>query len=476
MPDLLGATNPVPGQERNVIIQQRPENDKIQNIVDPGRVTRPDNRTEQQDNNLSGDGKILYNSNFQVFLKRLRATPELADSLRKILSGFSQTTVLSGIQEGTASEMSELVSMLHMDEAEMLRFFASQLKSGTQFGGAFFTILRNAYNRAGSDSVRGDILQFLKCYVDFFSSDHLQGNILGNLSRMAGAMPGSWSEKLMDLTQQLNQLMQSGNRQQAVQLLQRNIFPYVSSYISRSHDMGIPRQLLTHLMLDVARYENGTQENLLEAFHQVRGYGTLKRQLSPIDDKTLMMLLQTSRADKTSSAVQFADKLTKAAAQALRGGGESQEVQQAYQEIMRAVLLNESVYMPLNHYIFPLVMDGKALFSEMWIDPDAENGEQGSRDGNPGRVIKCLFKMDVEGLGMIDVVLMSKDKDVDIQLSCSEQILPFSKKIEEGIQTILRRNDLKPVRVAVRRMDRPVTITEVFPKIYERKDSINVKV
>lgn len=475
MPDLLGATNPVPGQERNMPIQLQPERDKIENIANPDRVNRPGDRTEQQDNNLNGDGKIHYSSNFQVFLKRLRATPELTDSLRKILSSLAQTTVSSGIQEGTASEIAELLPMLHMDEAELLQFLTSQIKTGTQFGGALFTILRNAYNRAGSESVRGDILQFLKCYVDYFSSSHLEGNILSNLSRMASAMPGSWAEKLNAMTEQLNQLMHSGNKEQVIQLLQRSIFPYVSSYIGRSHDMGLPRQLLTHLMLDLARYENGTEENLLESFHQIRGYGTLKRQLAPIDDKTLMLLLQTSRADKNSAAVRFADQLAKAASQALRGG-DSQEVQQAYQEIMRAVLLNESVYMPLNHYILPMIMNGRALFSEMWIDPDAGNGERGNLDDRPGRTIKCLFKMDVEGLGMIDVVLLSKEKDVDIQLSCSEQILPFSRKIEQGIDEILRRNDLKPVRVAVRKMDRPVTLTEVFPKIYERKDSINVKV
>ncbi len=474
MPDLLGATNPVPGQDRNTIIQPRPDQQKIPNIVDPTRVTRPDGRTEQQDNNLAGDGMIRYDSNFQVFLKRLRATPELADSLRKILSSLGETTVMSGIQEGTASEMSQLLSSLHMDEAEFLKFFTGQIKSGTQFGGALFTILRNAYNRAGSENVRNDILQFLKCYVDYFSSGHLEGNILSNLNRMAGAMPSSWAQKLSDMTQQLSQLMEGSDKQQALQLLQRGIFPYVSSYISRSHDMGLPRQLLTHLMLDVARYENGTHENVLETFHQIRGYGTLRQQLAPIDDKSLMMLLQTSRADKNSPAVRFADQLAKAAAHALRGGsGESQEVQQAYQEIMRAILINESVYMPLNHYFLPLFQDGKALFSEMWIDPDADRDADNGRRGN---TVKCLFKIDVEGLGMVDVILVSRDKEVDIQLNCSAQMIPFTKKIEEGIDSILRRNDLKPVRVAVRKMDRPVTLTEVFPKIFERRDSINVKV
>lgn len=475
MPDLLGATNPVPGHERNAIVHLPPEQEKIPNIADPGRVSRPEGRTEQQDNNLNGKGNIRYDSNFHVFLKRLRSAPDLTDSLQKIISYAENVVVSSGIKEGSASELSELITMMKMDEAELMQFFLSQIKAGTQFGGALFTVLRNAYNRSNSESVQNDILQFLKCYVDYFSSSHLEGNILGDLAKMASSMPASWAEKLNAMTEQLTELFQSGNKEQSVQLLQRNVFPYMNSYISRNHDMGLPRQVLTHLMLEVARYENGTQENLLEAFHQIRGYGMLKKQLAPIDDRTLMMLLQSGRADSQSPAVRFADQLAKAAAQAMRGG-EHPDVQQAYQEIMRAVLINESVYMPLNHYMLPLEMDGRHLFSEMWIDPDAGSNESDKNSGRKENVIKCLFKLDVENLGMIDVVLLSRDKDVDIQLNCSDHLLTFSQKIEQGIDAILRKNDLKPVRVTVRKMDHPLTLTEVFPKIYERKDSLNVKV
>ena len=41
---------------------------------------------------------------------------------------------------------------------------------------------------------------------------------------------------------------------------------------------------------------------------------------------------------------------------------------------------------------------------------------------------------------------------------------------------ILVKNELNPSRVLVRRMERPVTLTEVFPKIYEGKNSVNVKI
>ncbi len=475
MPDLLGATNPVPGHDRGVVnrnVQLPQDNNRIQNVVDPGRVSRPDRRTDQQDNNLQGQTKVRYDSNFQVFLKRLRETPDMAESMRTIFA--ERDAVLSGIHEGTAQELSELITFLQMDEAQLLKFLLGQIKYGTQFGGALFTLLRNAYNRADSDSVRSDILRFLKSYADFFSTDHIKGNILRDLNGMAGAMPGSWAEKLRAMTEQLEQLMEAGNRKDALLLLQRQVFPYMSQYVSRSHDMGLARSLLSMLALNVSRYENGSEESMLEGFHQLKGYGTLKAQLGQIDDPSLLLLLERGRIDPNSSAARFADQLTQAANRAMHGAGTA-ETQQAFQEIIRAMLINESVYMPLNHYLLPLQMDGKTLFSELWVDPDAED-EQKEQQGRGERTVKCLFKMDVESLGMIDVVLVSRGADVDMQVSCSGQALQFSKQIEQGINEILRRNELTPVRVTVRRMERPAALTDVFPQIFERRDSMNVKV
>ena len=52
MPDLLGVTNAVPGNDSNLINRNMPSipNDpRLQNAPDPTRVTRSDNRSERQD-------------------------------------------------------------------------------------------------------------------------------------------------------------------------------------------------------------------------------------------------------------------------------------------------------------------------------------------------------------------------------------------------------------------------------------------
>ncbi len=475
MPDILGATNPVPGYDKaisNRNIPVSPENTQIQNIPDPSRVGRTDGRTEQQDSTLQGDGHVRYDSNFQTFLQRLRQTPGMGESLSKIFAGGERTIVSSGMGDGIAEEMAKIIEMLRLSGEDLLEFLKAQFRSETRFSGALFALLRTAYAKAASEGVRTDILRFLKCYVNFSSSAHIEESMLRNLAKMADAMPGSWAAKLQQLSARLENGIAAGDRQGSLLLLQREIFPYMAGYVERTHDMGLPRVLLNLLALDVARYENGAQENLLEAFHQLTGYGTLRDQLGNIDDRSLLALLKNSQFDLNSNAVQFSNHLAAAAARALRGEG-SAEIQQAFSNLVSAMLINESVYMPINHYLMPLEWNGRLLFSELWVDPDAEEGER--KKGSRRNSVKILFKMDVQTLGCFDVIFTSQGNEADIRIMCPEKVLPFSKQIEQSLSEILTRNGLVPSKVMVRKLERPVTLTEVFPKIFERRNSINVK-
>ena len=475
MADLLGATNPVPGYDNTITnrnIPVSPDNTQIQNVPDPSRVTGADNRTEQQDSGQAGAGQIRYDSNFQTFLQQLRRSPGVTQSLSSLLVREG-TVVASGMSEGIAEEISQAMALLKMDQGELLQFLSAQMKAGTRFGGALFALLRNAYARAGSDGVRGDILEFLKSYSDYSSTAHIEGNLVRNLAGMADAMPASWGDKLRELLAQLENGIATGDRRGNIALLQQEVFPFMSAYVSQTHDMGTPRELLSLLALDLARYENGSEDKLTEAFRQLAGYGTLKGMLGGIDDRALLKLLQGSQVSKDSPAAQFADHLAAAAARALRGEG-SAEVQQTFRNLVSAMLINESVYMPLNHLLIPVELDGRKLFSELWVDADAEEKKGGKGQGE--KCMRFLFKLDVQDVGLFDVILTSREKEVDVAVACPPGVAPFSRQIEQAVSQILARNDLTPAGVSVRKMERPVTLTEVFPKIFEGKNSVNVKV
>jgi hypothetical protein len=245
----------------------------------------------------------------------------------------------------------------------------------------------------------------------------------------------------------------------------------MSRYVDATHDMGTPRQLLSAMVLDLARYENGSEEHLLESYHLLGNYGALKN-LASLDDQAILQLLHSSsQVQQNDPAQQFADHLAAAASKALSGEGNA-ENQQLLRQLVDAILINESVYMPVAHYMIPLQWNDRMLFSELWVDPEAQSDTGGGRE----KTTKFLFKIDVQGVGLFDIILTNQNRNVNLSVSCPESVASFSDQIETALSQILTRNGLTPTGVRVRKMQRPVTLTEVFPKIFERKNSVNVKV
>ena len=238
--------------------------------------------------------------------------------------------------------------------------------------------------------------------------------------------------------------------------------------------MGLSRSLISMLALDVARYENGSEDSLLQAFHQMLGGSGLRDKLGALSDEALLRLLDSTSFARASEGDQFAAQLARAAQKALQGGA-GNEVQEAFRNIISAFLVNESVHMPLNHILLPLEWDGKMVFSEMWVDPDAEENLKRGR-GDKENVMRFLFKIDIQSLGFFDMVLTCQGERVDVQVFCPERVAPFSQLVQGELSRIIADNGLSAGAVQVQQMDRPLTISGVFPKIFEGGSSVNVTV
>ena len=475
MPDLLGVTNAVPGNDANLINRNMPSipNDpRVQNATDLNRVSRPDNRAERQDAGETGSQAARYDSNFITFLQRMSETPGLARTMAELLRSYQGTRVSSGMEEGIAVEMSALLEMLKMDEKAFSAFFRSQMDLSRRFSGPLFNILREAFGNSGSEVLRGNILQFLKRYSDYSSSQHVQGNLLRTLTRLTRAIPASYGNQLLAMVSELEGKMGAGDRSGALKLLQGSIMPFLAGYTSRTNDMGLSRALISLLALDVARYESGSKEGVMQAFRQLGGSAMLREKLGGVSEVDLLRLLERSRFGQASGSDRFADQLAQTAQRALRGGSGA-EVQYAFRNIVSAFLINESVYMPLTHLVLPLEWQGKMMFSELWVDPDAENNLKNGR-GDRDNVVRFLFKMDIQDLGFFDIVLTCQRENVDLQIFGPPAVADFAGTVQGEMGRILSENGLKPVGVQVQAMERPLDVSAVFPKIFEGENSINV--
>ncbi len=490
MPGLLGPTTPVPNYDNTSQVKLPPPNPNdtsIQNVVDPSKVVRPDRRTEQQD---AGNATLAqrYESNFMTFVQRLRNSPELAPAFMMVMQGQG-LQVTSNLRSGFAAELAQFMEFLQMDETKLPAFLKEQFQTGTKFSGPLFQILRTAYNNTRSGMLQNDILQFLKKYSDFASTGHLEGKILRTVENMARALPSRWSDQMLQNEAELENGVSAGDRQGNLKLLREQVFPLVSKYVSLTHDHGRARGLLSMLALDVARYENGSPQGLLMSMRHLASSGVLPEKFTELSDDELLQILKNTNFFKVMDADEnayndnnetghvssFASRLAELTNNALKGEG-GVEQQDAFRNILSSILINESVYMPLNHIMLPLEWNDRLMFSEMWVDPDADKDNQGgySDDGPPQ--LRVLIKMDVEGLGAFDLLLNAKGQDVALQLSCPPAVADLAGKMSEKMTDILERNGFQPGMVSVTAMNRPVTVSEVFPKIFERKTGVNVKI
>ena len=115
------------------------------------------------------------------------------------------------------------------------------------------------------------------------------------------------------------------------------------------------------------------------------------------------------------------------------------------------------------------------MYSELWVDPDAEDKEQdGKRQGD--NKIQFLFKLDVQSLGFLEMTLAARDDQVELNVYGPEAVERNGTVIAEDLRDILASYGLTGKTVKVARRERPLTLTEVFPDIFEGKRSVNVKV
>ena len=471
MQNITSVTNPVPGQEGNTYRSPITPNDpQIQNIPDPSRVGRADARSDRQDT-ANMNAARRFDSYFRAFIQELRASGSISETGLHFLISQAGKLVTSGMTAGIGEELAQFLQMIQVQPEQLLDLLKNQVGSGQRFTGPLFDTLRSALGKHPSDGLKNDIAQFLRRYNNFSSTAHIARNMQRTIRQMSWFMPERFGSTLQTQLSQLDGLLGKGDRAGALKLLQNTLIPYMSDYVSQMHDRGIARSLLSMLLLDITRFENGSPENMLQSFYQLLGYSSIRDQFSGMDAQELRALLEQSALATQRTENPLADRLSSLSAQAVRGDGGA-ELRQTLQALMDSILVNQSVYMPLAHAMLPVEMDGRMMFSELWVDPNDESGGASSS----GKTMRLLLKFDIQELGLFDLVLTMHGDTVEANLHCPPALGAFSRMFEEKMTELAARNGLKAAAARVSPMDRPLTISEVFPKIFERMDSINVSI
>lgn len=452
------------------------DNAAVRNAVDPTRVVRADGRDgEQAGDSAQNDvlGAINYESNYSAFIKGLGESQDLAQTLERLL--FTDTSIFqaSGNTEITAL-VDQFLMSLRMDSPEdLLQFLQGQQELQARFSGEFFHKIRTLMTQSSSESLKDAILAFLKGYNNYASGSHLLQQMHSLTEDIEQLMLRSFREEFRELARAMNWDAANGDTSENAGVLNGRLIPFLSRYISQTHDYGAVRDATMLLIFNAVRYQNGDEGRLLQLFDRMLDDRDFARLFQGEEQSTLEQLLQTgadAAAAQKPVMAEFADSLAKLLLHGANGQAGLENVQQFY-TIMNGMLMNESVYMPLLHFMIPFQYEDNNVVSEMWIDPDARRGS-----AEEGRKIKLFLKFDIQSLGKFELVMTLQDRESKMQLFVPPHLAKQDKQIQTDVSEILKKNGIRLGQFSVYGRVRDRKVTEVFPEIREKETTINVRI
>ncbi len=448
----------------------------IRNPVDPTRVVRADGRDGEQTGNTAQNdiyNVIDYESNYGAFIKGLGESGDLAGALERLL--LSDASVLQGAGNAEISALvDQFLMSLRMDSPEdLLNFLQGQQELQARFGGDFFNKLRSLLMQNSSESFQDTVLAFLKGYNNYASGSHLLQQMHSLTEDIEQLMLRSFREEFRGLADSMNWNAANGDTAGNAGILNGRLIPFLSSYISRTHDYGAVRDATMMLIFNAVRYQNGEEGRLAQLFERLmenRDFASLFQGEEQESLSRLLSMGADAAASQKPVMAEFADNLANLLLRGANGQAGLEHVQQFY-TIMNGMLMNESVYMPLLHFLIPFQYEDNNVVSEMWVDPDAKKNSE-----DEGRKIKLFLKFDIQSVGKFELVMTLQDRESKMQLYVPTHLAKRDKQIQTDVSEILKKNGIRLGQISIRGRVRDRKVTEVFPEIREKETTINVRI
>lgn len=141
--------------------------------------------------------------------------------------------------------------------------------------------------------------------------------------------------------------------------------------------------------------------------------------------------------------------------------------------LLQSLLNAPGVFTPLAHYILPLDVDGTKAFGELWVDNDENNP-----NNTPGtqRNYHLFLTFDVESIGRFELDMYALGDEVNLALlyppRFEKEVDPMKERINKVIRNIgytTRAFETAPLKT-------PHNLTEIFPKIVDKRTTLNTRV
>ncbi len=139
-------------------------------------------------------------------------------------------------------------------------------------------------------------------------------------------------------------------------------------------------------------------------------------------------------------------------------------------DIMQGLLTAPGVFTPLLHYLVPIDDNGVKAFGELWADPDAEN-RNGAKESK--HMFLCF---EIENIGYFELNIQTQDNKLYTELLCPPGTSGIFGSLKGRISQIASANGYNAESVHIGTALSRRDLTQVFPKIQDKRGGLNVKI
>ena len=470
MADQLRITTPITTNDSINKAKQNQEPSAIGSLQ-PNVVAPKVNSQQAED---KGSSYFLWHNGsvFQKFLARLTQTPELSQSLQKLLLGaMEQSTAYAGIPSALQSVCAKLLESIAMDEQQMLQNLMFQQEDSTKFSGQLFDALKQLLSQNQSPELNEVIGRFLKAYDGVSARADTMNQVLNQLKDILGSLPKPYRQEIENSIGQMQTLQGEEGLEQNLKILKQQILPLLGKYVASTNDYGKLRDKIGMLVHDVSRLNISSKEELNGRFQELLDFLMFQQNVPAKELSALQRLyvrkLTTPENKENELIESLLNVLSSSKNQTISSTSKA-----VFQDVMNALLLDQSVYMPFTHLYLPAVFQGAFLLSDIWVEKQDEKQAGVGGDADAEKRLHLVF--DIRGLGSFQALVVLKQNQVSFQLHYPEQLQAQDDQIRKKISSILNGNGFD-AKVTTSSQELAIR-DELLRKVLEQRGVVNVVV
>lgn len=259
-------------------------------------------------------------------------------------------------------------------------------------------------------------------------------------------------------------------------VLKNEIIPFMSDYIVKTNDLGKARDLVTMLINNVAKLNTSSMSDVSEKFTDLLSFLKFQFDMPDRDIRSIKEFF-IERLNQPKEQEQESSKMYNLMAQLIEEG--STNAKQAstramYKDIASSLLMDNSVFMPLEHIILPLDYNGTFMFSEIWVDKDSTQ-KDGTRDPD-NQTLKMFITFDIKGLGYFEATIWNTAGAVDFDLSYPLEFKENERDVRNSMTRIFEQNGLYLSKMEFAQGQPMKTMAQAFPNLKAFRRGVDVTI